>query len=129
MDPDDIFFSRLKLMVLMGYAYLDGFALGERRREAMLENARHITLATADRCAVNCDEIAPATCAGPPEGAQYDHIFYQRVKLLAVMLTGVAKGFHMGEHRRTAMLENLERIRDTLMRTISFDEVPMIKVA
>ena len=42
MDLDDIFFSRLKLMIIMAKAFLEDYPLGEHRCRAMLENAEHI---------------------------------------------------------------------------------------
>ena len=44
MDLDDIFFSRLKLMIIMAKAYLAGYPMGEHRSRAMLENAQHIEI-------------------------------------------------------------------------------------
>ncbi len=117
MNPEDIFFSRLRLMVVMGYGYLENYPLGERRRQAMLENAQYMMQAAIDSIR-------------PPEDTNDDHIFYQRIKLLAVMLSGVAKGFPMGEHRRTALRENLDSIRHTLMFSMpSEEDFAILKVA
>jgi hypothetical protein len=117
MNMEDIIFSRLKLMVVMGYGYLENYPLGERRRQAMLENAQFMTQTAID-------------AIRPPKGANHDHIFYQRIKLLAVMLNGVAKGFPMGEHRRTALRENLDSIRQTLTFSMPSDEdFAILKVA
>ncbi|MBI5552885.1 MAG: hypothetical protein HY911_15350 [Desulfobacterales bacterium] len=117
MNLEDIFFSRLKLMVIMGYGYLENFPLGERRRQALLENALYMAQTAIDSIR-------------PPEDTIADHIFYQRIKLLAVMLSGVAKGFPMGEHRRTALRENLDSIRHTLMFSMpSEEDLAILKVA
>ena len=48
MDLDDIFLARLKLLIVMGRAFLNGYPLGEHRRQAMLENARHIETESID---------------------------------------------------------------------------------
>jgi len=115
MDAEDLFFSRLQLMVIMGYGYLGNYPLGERRRQAMLENARYMSQATIDP---------------RPLGTTCDHIFYQRIKLLAVMLTAVAEGLPMGEHRRAALRKNLDRIRHTLMFSMpSEEDFAILKVA
>jgi len=46
------------------------------------------------------------------------------------MLSGVAKGFPMGEHRRTALRENLDSIRHTLMFSMpSEEDFAILKVA
>ncbi len=111
MDLDDIFLSRLKLLVVMGKAFLDGVPLGEYRRMAMLENARHIEKET-----IELGELIDGPSRGEPAigTMDFDHVFFQRVKLLAVMIKAVAKGFPMGEHRRSAMEENLEMICGSL---------------
>ena len=112
MDLDDIFLSRLKLMIIMSKAYLAGCPLGKQRCQAILENARHVEAESID---------LGGLIAGFPYQHQtsgnmgYDHVFYQRVKLLAVMVKAIAKGFPMGDHRKTAMQENLDIICQTLM--------------
>lgn len=130
MDPEDLFFSRLQLMVIMGYGYLGNYPLGERRRQAMLENAQFMSQATIDPRWLS-HHTEPAMAFGRSTGdTACDHIFYQRIKLLAVMLTSVAKGFPMGEYRRVALRENLDRLRRTLMFSMpSEEDFAILKVA
>ena len=45
------------------------------------------------------------------------------------MLKAVAKGFPMGEHRRTAMQENLDMICQTLMFSGKAEDMSFLKVA
>ena len=112
MDLDDIFTARLKLLIVMGKAYLNGFPLGEYRRQAMLENARHIETESIDLgCLIDSPYLNELASTGPME---FDHVFFQRAKLLAVMIKAVAKGFPMGEHRKNAMQENLDIISGML---------------
>ncbi len=126
MDLDDIFLSRLKLLVVMGKAYLNGFPLGEYRRQAMLENARHIEAESIDLGGmIDAPHLNDATSTGSME---FDHVFFQRAKLLAVMIKAVAKGFPMGEHRKNAMQENL----DLISQILTFNnpaEMEFLKVA
>ncbi len=130
MDLEDIFFSRLKLMLVMGYAYLDGYPLGAHRRHAMLENAQYMAGAVNVLSSAAERDQTPAPSNPPAAGTDYDRIFYQRIKLLAIMLIGVAKGFPMGEHRRAAMHENLESVRRPLMFSMpSEQDFSMLKVA
>jgi len=112
MDLDDIFLSRLKLLIVMGIAYLNGFPLGEYRRQAMLENARHIETESIDLGGL----INPPylNASAPTSSMEFDHVFCERVKLLSVMIKAVAKGFPMGEHRKNAMQENLGIISQML---------------
>jgi hypothetical protein len=126
MDLDDIFLSRLKLLVVMGKAYLNGFPLGEYRRQAMLENARHIETESIDLGGlIDVPYLNASTSTGTME---FDHVFFQRAKLLAVMIKAVAKGFPMGEHRKNAMQENL----DIISQVLTFNspaEMEFLKVA
>jgi hypothetical protein len=48
MDLDDIFNARLRLLIIMAKAYLEGCSLGKQRCRAMLENARHIESESID---------------------------------------------------------------------------------
>jgi hypothetical protein len=126
MDLDDIFLSRLKLLIIMGKAYLNGFPLGECRRQAMLENARHIEMESIDLGGL----IGPSCPNGSASTGimKFDHVFFQRAKLLAVMIKAVAKGFPMGEHRKNAMQENL----DIICQMLTFNspaEMAFLKVA
>jgi hypothetical protein len=126
MDLDDIYLSRLKLLVVMGKAYIDGYPLGEYRRQAMLENARHIETESIDLGGlVDIPNLNDSTSTGTME---FDHVFFQRAKLLAVMIKAVAKGFPMGEHRKNAMQENLDIISQMLTFSTPA-EMEFLKVA
>jgi hypothetical protein len=126
MDLDDIFFSRLKLMIIMAKSYLSGCPLGEYRRHAMLENARYVENESADLG----DAVSGRhDLHESPGGMEYDHVFYQRVKLLAVMVKAAAKGFPMGEHRKADMQENLDSICQTLMFNSQPADMAFLKVA
>lgn len=126
MDLDDIFTARLKLLIVMARAYLEGSPLGKQRSRAMLENARHVESESIDLGGLPAgfaDRYAGTTPMG------LDHVFYQRVKLLSVMVKAIAKGFPMGEHRRTALQENLDMICDALVFDGKPEPLTMAKVA
>lgn len=125
MDLDDIYLARVRLLIIMAKAYLEGCGLGDLRRQAMLENARHVESESIDLGSV--PRPAPANTPKPSQDA-FDQVFYQRVKLLAVMMKAVAKGFPMEEQRKAAMQENLDDICDC-MSYDGRDEVPLLKVA
>lgn len=111
MDLDDIFVSRLKLLLLMGRAFIEGLPLGEYRRRAMLENAQHIETESIDMGGLTAERPSQQASSGP---VNFDHVFYQRVKLLAVMIKAVAKGYPIGEHRKTALIDNMDMICQAL---------------
>lgn len=126
MDLDDIFFSRLKLMIIMAKAYLNGCPLGEYRRWAMHENASYVEAESIDMGGLVSGFQGNYTGA---ETNGYDFVFYQRVKLLAVMVKAAAKGFPMGEHRKSAMEENLDVVCQALMFTSQPEKMAFLKVA
>jgi hypothetical protein len=112
MDLDDIFISRLKLLLLMGKSYIEGFPMGDYRRQAMLENAQHVETESID--------LGGLISKGPfqqasPGSMNFDHVFYQHVKLLAVMIKAIAKGYPMGEHRKRALIDSMDFICQTLV--------------
>ncbi len=126
MDLDDIFLSRLKLLLIMATAYLNEWPIGEFRSRAMHANAQHVESESidigrlADNSPYSYDSVSTT---------EYDIVFYQRVKLLAVMTKAAAKGYPMGDHRKATMQENLDIIRQTLPLTIGNEEVAFLKVA
>lgn len=125
MDLDDIFLVRLKLLIIMGKAFLEGMPLGKHRRRAMLENAHHVESESIDLGGLVSP--IPQTQRQAHTNA-YDHVFYQRVKLLAVMIKAIANGYPMGEHRRHAMAENIEIVSQNLT-DLNLVDFTFLKVA
>ena len=128
MDLDDIFFSRLKLMIIMAKAYLAGYPLGEHRTHAILENAKHV-----EEDALHLGKAATghekSALTADQQDNLYDHLFFQRVKLLAVMMKAVAKGYPMDDNRKSAMQENLEMICNTMMFQDNAEDIAFLQVA
>ncbi len=125
MDLDDILLSRLKLLVIMGKSYIEGCPCGRHRRSAMIENARHLESKAIDLGQRNVGSPQPNPKWGSME---VDHIFFQRVKLLAVMIKAIGQGFPMGEHRKRAMRENIDIICETMAFNRPSD-MPFLRVA
>lgn len=125
MDLNDIFVSRLKLLLLMGKSFIEGLPLGEHRRQAMLKNAQYVETESIDIGGLAAESPFQYVSSGP---TNFDHVFYQRVKLLAVMIKAVAKGYPIGEHRKTAMIDNM----DIICQTLAFNSqasMALLKVA
>lgn len=126
MTSDDIFMARLKLLIIMSSAYLKQFPLGDYRKTAIIRNANAVV-----REIVDWQGYAHNFRSGHElEGSNvYDHIFFQRVKLLAVMSKALAEDLPMGYHRRKAMEDNL----NVICRAIRFNrqlwEKGFLKVA
>ena len=109
----------------MGKSYLDGLPLGELRRQAMLENANHIESESIDLGELTGENPVEDLMKGVMD---FDHVFYQRVKLLAVMIKAIARGFPMGDHRKAALKDNLDMICETLTFN-SHTDMAFLKVA
>jgi len=59
----------------------------------------------------------------------FGYIFYQRVKLLAVMAISFAEGNPMTEHRKEALDQNLTTISEALTFSSNISEIEFLKVA
>ena len=127
MDLDDIFFSRLKLMIVMAKAFLDGYPLGKHRSRAMLENAEYIETDATQMGAPTATNFS--SHFEPFENILHNHIFLQRVKMLAFMLKAVAKGSPVGKHRKTIMNKNLDVICQALIHRGLAEDMSSFKVA
>lgn len=125
MDLDHIFISRLKLLIVMTRAFLEGYPFGAMRKKALVGNARYIAAESVD-----LEQLIPVRSEQPSkDGMDFDHVFYQRVKLLASMAKTIGKDFPIGEHRITALRDNLDMISNTLGFTSGVKKVEFLKVA
>lgn len=125
MDLDHFFISRLTLLIVMTRAYLEGYPFGAVRRSALLGNARYIAAESVD-----LEELVPFRGGQPAkDGMDFDHVFYQRVKLLAAMAKTIGKKYPMGEHRKKALTDNLEMICNAMGFNCGVKKVEFLKVA
>ena len=60
---------------------------------------------------------------------EVDHIFYQRVKLLAIMAKSFAEGSPVGQHRRMAIRNNIDYICEALQFNPQEENLQLLKVA
>ncbi|WP_319521295.1 hypothetical protein [uncultured Desulfosarcina sp.] len=125
MDLDHIFISRLKLLIIMARTYLRGYPLGVFRKSALVKNAKYIAAESID-----LEQLIPIRNEQPAkDGMNFDHVFYQRVKLLASMVCAIGNDCNMGEHRESALRDNLEMICDSLNFNKDVKKVAFLKVA
>ncbi len=125
MDLDQIFISRLKLLIIMARTYLRGYPLGAVRKSAMVKNAEYIAAESVD-----LEQLIPFRKEQPAkDGMNFDHVFYQRVKLLASMVQAIGADSPMGKHRQTALQDNLDMVSDALRFTSGVKKVAFLKVA
>ena len=125
MDLDHIFFSRLKLLIIMMRAYIEQYPLGAVRKAAIVDNAAYISAESVD-----LDQLIPIRNETPAkDGMDVDHVFYQRVKLLAAMAKAIGLNYPMGAHRKKALIDNLNMICKTLDFNRGVKKVDFLKVA
>ncbi len=133
MSDDDIFLSRLKLLIIMAKAYLKDCPIGKYRKSAIIENAHHVfyrSLIMASKIAFFKDqdlkEHLSITSESKTEG---EYVFHQRVQLLSVMAKALAENRLTGNFRKKALQDNLERICETIIFEFHIKDVGFLKVA
>jgi len=118
----DIFLSRLKLLIIMAKAYLNGCPLGNFRKQAVMENSNHVfyqslNLVYESTFSKRHSPDGPADSAGREKSLPVNK-FRQRVQRLAVMTRAVARD------RRTVDPSEKKALRDSLnaiSKTLSFE--------
>jgi len=126
MELDDVFLSRLQLLVVMSKAYLNEYPLGGHRVKSILENAKHLKTE-----AIGLDEDLKFFGSDDDYGAglDFDSAFYQRVKLLSVMAEAFAKGHALEPHKREALEKNLDAVCDSITFNKPVSDIQFLKVA
>jgi len=129
----DIFGSRLKLLIIMAKAYLKRCPMGKFRKQAIIENARSVfyhSLQAANETATIRDfDLKTQAGIDFTGDIHEEHLFHQRVQLLAVMATAMAEGRLFGHFREKALNDNLDRICETLIFNFNVNNVNFLKVA
>ena len=123
-EGDDLFFSRLQLMIVMAKSYLEGNPIGEYRKEAILENANdlfylalHAEHAKADSDSQNQEEVAERKK------------FYEKVRLLSVMGKALAEDRLSGEQKRKALQKNIDYINNKVAFKSKIKDISFLRVA
>lgn len=129
-SSQEIFLERLKLLVVMAKALLQGYPMGPHRLQAFTQNARFIFYETM---ALTSREDQPRTNDDPPtppvRDTDPDHLFLQRAQLLSIMCTSIAEGNVRGSYRKQALQDNLEHICTYLSEQPRLSSMPFLKVA
>ncbi len=124
MSVDDIFLSRLKLLIIMAKAYLKNYPIGSYRKSAVIENAHHVFYHSLQLA--NSEIQSGITSKVETEEEQE---FHQRVQLLAVMAKAMAEDRLTGNFRKNALQDNLDRICEILIFSFHIKDVRFLKVA
>ena len=133
MSDDDIFLSRLKLLIIMARAYLKDCPIGKYRKSAIIENAHHVfyhslKLVSNEAFFKNNDLKTQSSITSEDE-IKEEYVFHQRVQLLSVMAKALAEDRLTGNFRKKALKDNLDRICETLTFNFQIKDVEFLKVA
>ena len=128
----DLFLPRLHLLVIMAKAYLQGMPVGDYRKKAIVDNAHHLfyqslhILSDHEQATLQQNSANNSTS---DEEMSPEHIFHQRVQLLAVMAKAFAEGRLTGSFKLKALEENLEYICDAITFNDNIRNIDILKVA
>ena len=133
MSANDIFLSRLKLLIIMAKAYLKNYPIGKYRKSAIIENAHHVFYHSMQLVGEtfffeNHESESQSGISSEIE-IEEECVFHQRVKLLAVMVKALAEDRLTGHINKKALQNNLNRICDTLTFTFHIKDLDFLKVA
>jgi hypothetical protein len=133
MSVDDIFLLRLKLLIIMAKAYLKNYPIGTYRKSAVIENA-HLIFYHSLKLETEIfffENHKSENQSGIAYGVEIEeeHVFHQRVRLLAVMVKALAENRLTAHISENALQNNLDRICDTLIFNFHIKDVDFIKVA
>jgi hypothetical protein len=133
MSSDDIFLSRLKLLIIMVKSYLIGYPFGKYRKDAIIENAHYVFYRAMQMNAESQKKgnqifvsRTDVICTLEISAGQH---FYQRVQLLAVMAKALVEGYPTGKFRIKAINKNLDKICETFLFDFQLNDMNFLKVA
>ncbi len=133
MSGEDIFSSRLKLLIIMTKAYLKDCPIGEYRKQAIIENARSVfyqSLKLSSELSAITNDDSRTQSGKDSSGDMNDaYIFHQRTQLLAVMAQALAENRLKGQFRKKALQDNLNSICETLIFNFHIKDMNFLKVA
>ena len=133
MSGEDIFSSRLKLLIIMAKSYLTGCSIGKYRKQAIIENSRlvfyHSLQLVNKMTSFKDQDLKVETGIAFTDDMHEEYIFYQRIQLLAVMAKAFAEGRLKGYFKEKALKENLNRICEALIFNFNVKDVKFLEVA
>ena len=126
MYSDDIFLSRLKLLIIAAKAYLEDFPLGTYRKKAIEKNSKEILKELAQ--GVN-SENSLRRINQSLDKIHSDYLLYERIILLAIMVQAIAKDYSIGHNRKQVVENNVNFVCDKMrLEDVSIDS-EFLKVA
>jgi hypothetical protein len=133
MSIDDIFLSRLKLLMIMAKAYLKNYPMGKYRKSAVIENTHHVFYHSLQLVSeINVfekHESESRSGISPETEMEEERDLHRRVQLLAVVVKAAAENRLTGNFRKKDLQENLDRICDILIFNFHIKDLDFLKVA
>jgi len=107
-DTDyNTFFTKLKLLIIMSKAFLNGYPLEEQRLKEIIRTAEAVANDCVDWAGRETNFRSIADTKKP---IQLDYIFFERARLLATIAKSFAQGNPVGEHRRMTLHRNIDEL-------------------
>ena len=125
-EENDIFISRLELLIVMAKAYLKDYQIDSHRAVAVRNNAARLAEAPSGWKSYRAHL---SNAAMETNGIQLDHILFQRIRLLLVMAVSIAEGNPMGPSRKRALKNNIDYIAESLDFSTRPETIPVLSVA
>jgi hypothetical protein len=134
MNSDEMLIYRLKLLLIMAKAKIQGYPMGNHRKAAIIENCRIVfkeSLSRSFKILASLSSVSSVSDdEAPCDGATLlDHLFLQRTQLLAVMMSSLSRGPSGGRFRNKAVALNIDQICAYLSNRSQFGIVNFLKVA
>ena len=126
MNHDDTFLGRVKLLVVMLKSFLGDYPLGIYRQKAIIKNAEAVHNVCKDW---NRYILHIRATAERKKGLEFDHIFHQRVSLLATMAQSFVAGSPMGYRRKMVIRTNMDYVCDALQFNPQEEDIKLLQVA
>ena len=133
MSVNDVYLSRLKLLIIMAKAYLKNYPIGKYRKSAIIENAHqvfyHSLQLISETDFLENYESKSQLGIIPEIETEEEHAFHKRVQLLSIMVKTVVENRLTGDLRKKALQANLDKICDKLIFKFHIKELDFFKVA
>ena len=120
------FFTRIKMLIIMSKAFLGGYPLEPNRLKEITSSAEHVIQGCVEWKGHRQNF---RSMAESEDAFKFDHIFYQRVKLLATMAKSFAEGNPMGHYRKMALENNINDLCEMLKYVPQKSDFEKINVA
>ncbi len=126
---DDIFISRLQLLIIMGKAFLKGYPIGKHRKDAIIENAQEVFYMSLHKASAEKASAISQSNDSSDKETDSNHIFHQQVQLFAVMTKALAEG-RLTESSKMKDLKNcIDHICEAITFSSNIQDMELLKVA